>query len=217
MEVMWNALIGAPTFQQGMQQGRERAEQRQRENALMQQQQEELDFRRQGAEREQQNAQREQLRAAAQLLNPVYQQLRQMPYEQRRAALQSLAPRLQAQGIPTQIIDGYDPTDQNLDSDIMLSRRMTGEGYTLTPGAIRFGPDNQVVARGGPTPDRYIPVPADGRLMRVGPNGQVEESLPTVNSPDEARRLQPGTRFRDPQGNVRTVPGGPQLNPAGGF
>jgi hypothetical protein len=32
--------------------------------------------------------------------------------------------------------------------------------------------------------------------------------LPLVSTPDEARKLPPGTRFRNPQGEILTVPNG---------
>ncbi len=41
--------------------------------------------------------------------------------------------------------------------------------------------------------------------------------IPRLTSPDEAMRLPPGSRFYDPNGVLRTVPGGPQVAPAAGF
>ena len=40
--------------------------------------------------------------------------LTKIPYEQRRAALEQMAPMLEAQGVPRNLIEGFDPTDQNL-------------------------------------------------------------------------------------------------------
>lgn len=42
-------------------------------------------------------------------------------------------------------------------------------------------------------------------------------SLPMVNSPQEALRLPPGTRFRMPDGRIGTVPGGASSNAGGNF
>lgn len=42
-------------------------------------------------------------------------------------------------------------------------------------------------------------------------------NMPRVNSPEEAMKLAPGTRFLLPDGRIGTVPGGPQVSPAGGF
>lgn len=216
MAVNWGLGAPQPNALNGFIEGMERGRQHRRENALMQQRRDEMEFQGQQRTLTQEQAQRERLQAAAQTLRPVYQRLRTMPYEQRRAALEQLGPRLSANGIPQEIIAGYDPTDANLDNDIMLSQRVGGEGYTLNPGDIRFGPDNQVVARGGPSQDRYIPVPQGGQLMRVpGGGGGAEEALPTIADPAQARTLPPGTRFRDPQGNIRTVPGGPASAPGG--
>lgn len=68
--------------------------------------------------------QRAEAAAQSQTLAPVYNRLRQLPYEQRRAELQRIAPALAARGIPAEIIGSYDPTDQNLDSDIALGQTL---------------------------------------------------------------------------------------------
>ncbi len=43
-----------------------------------------------------------------------------------------------------------------------------------------------------------------------------DENLPTASTPEEARRLPPGTRFRGPGGRIGTVPGGSARSPSGG-
>lgn len=76
-------------------------------------------------------------------------------------------------------------------------------------------------------------VPQGGSLMRVRPDAPAEMlvapnpgGMPAgapvgapvkVTSPDEARRLPPGTHFIDPDGVERVVPGGGSGNAAGGF
>lgn len=56
-------------------------------------------------------------------------------------------------------------------------------------------------------------VPNDGTQQQGAP----VENIPTINSPDEARRLPPGTQFRTPDGRVMRVPGGTVSNGGGGF
>jgi hypothetical protein len=41
--------------------------------------------------------------------------------------------------------------------------------------------------------------------------------MPTINSPSDAMKLPPGTRFRMPDGRIGTVPGGPTQPASGGF
>lgn len=60
---------------------------------------------------------------------------------------------------------------------------------------------------------------ADGQLYAadIGMGGPAAgEDIPTISDPAEAMRLPPGTRFRNPQGEVLTVPGGP-TQPASGM
>lgn len=73
-----------------------------------------------------QQDQQKLLSEAARTLAPVYQQLAKMPYEQRKPFLDQIAPRLVAHGIPEQVIAGYDPSDQNLQTDIALSVKAAG-------------------------------------------------------------------------------------------
>jgi hypothetical protein len=57
-------------------------------------------------------------------------------------------------------------------------------------------------------------------IMFVRPGGMGAQSggdLPRVSSPDEARRLPPGSQFIMPDGRIGTVPGGGSGNATGGF
>lgn len=55
-----------------------------------------------------------------QTLSRMAQAVRRLPYEGRRAAIQQLAPQLQQMGLTPQDIEGFDPSDQQLDAYIAL-------------------------------------------------------------------------------------------------
>jgi hypothetical protein len=84
----------------------------------------------------QQEQQRRQAMETAGILRPIYENLKTMPYEQRRAALQQLAPRLSQFGIPAEMIASYDPTDGNLDSDILVANSLN-QPREQSPGALQ--------------------------------------------------------------------------------
>lgn len=108
--------------------------------------------------------------------------------------------------------------------------------FTLSEDQVRYGAGGREVARGLPgskivtteaggaagvfTPSTggYKPliVPNDGSQQYGTPAGS-GGNLPRVSSPDEARRLPPGTRFMLPDGRIGTVPGGGASNGTGGF
>lgn len=77
--------------------------------------------------------------------------LKGVPYEQRRATLQQQLPMLQQMGVDPQALAQFDPTDQAIDGILAQITPMTEllksqEGYTLAPGAQRYGPDGKLVA-----------------------------------------------------------------------
>ena len=90
---------------------------------------------------------------------------------------------------------------------------------------MEIGPDGQTrTAYDDPTErSRWerIEDPSTGeiRLVQVpmSGGGQSDEDLPSPASPQEARQLPPGTRFRLPDGSIGTVPGGPSQSATGGF
>lgn len=56
----------------------------------------------------------EHARATATVMSNAASGLMGVPYEQRRARLQQMAPMLQGYGIPSATLEGFDPTDENL-------------------------------------------------------------------------------------------------------
>lgn len=71
---------------------------------------------------------------------------------------------------------------------------------------------------------RYQAIPEGGTLVNTSDpeavrsfvSGQ-DADIPVVASPEEARRMPPGSEFRTPDGRVMRVPGGGSGNAAGGF
>lgn len=65
---------------------------------------------------------------------------------------------------------------------------------------------------------RVLVQPNDGSQPMGAPAQQRgPQNLPRVSSPEEARRLPPGSKFIMPDGRVGTVPGGPTASQSGGF
>lgn len=60
------------------------------------------------------------------------------------------------------------------------------------------------------------PNPGDQPMGAPAQQGS-PQNLPRVSSPEEARRLPPGSKFIMPDGRVGTVPGGPTASQSGGF
>jgi hypothetical protein len=78
--------------------------------------------------------QRKQLGETATVLTPIYRQLAEMPYEERKPFLASIAPRLIARGIPENVIAGYDPSDANLQADIALGKKAGARDIVVIDG-----------------------------------------------------------------------------------
>lgn len=173
----------------------------------------------------QMNAQQlEQAHARLASLAPIYASAAHIPYgtdgAQRRAYIQSILPQIQQMGIPPEEAAGFDPTDQNLNAHMSLGMTMDqaiasarGHPMNVAPGNVTIDTDQTDPATGQPRVIYQSPfVP--------GPNGEVyprpqqmDAALPRPSTPAEAARLAPGTRFLDPSGTVRTVPGGPASAP----
>lgn len=169
----------------------------------------------------QMNAQQlEQAHARLSALAPIYASVAHIPYgtdgAQRRAYIQSILPQIQQMGIDPNEAGGFDPTDQNLNAHMALGMTMDqaissarGHPLNVAPGNVTIDTDNIDPTTGQPRVIYQSPfVP--------GPNGEVyprpqsmDAALPRPRTPAEAAQLAPGTRFLDPNGVVRTVPGGP--------
>lgn len=151
--------------------------------------------------------------------------LRSMPLEQRRAELQRIAPQLQQMGLTSEQLSGFDPTDQNLDMIIGQARDIEKlaeearprlravEGELLDENRLAQGQD-PVVWR-----SEYMNGPGGiYRRPNAGLAGEGGEQAPVrVSTPEEARRLPPGTPILLPDGTVGTVPGGPTPAASGNF
>ncbi|MEO8927301.1 MAG: hypothetical protein ABI306_09070 [Caulobacteraceae bacterium] len=61
---------------------------------------------------------------AADLLAGLGQGLKGVPYTERQAVLAHLAPALTARGVPPAAIEGFDPTDDNLDAAVAEARSL---------------------------------------------------------------------------------------------
>lgn len=157
-------------------------------------------------------------------LAPIYATVAHIPYgtdgAQRRAYIQSILPQIQQMGIDPNEAAGFDPTDQALNAHMSLGMTMDqaiasarGHPLNVAPGNVTIDTDAIDPATGQPRVIYQSPfVP--------GPNGEVyprpqsmDAALPRPRTPQEAARLAPGTRFVDPGGTVRTVPGGPASAP----
>jgi hypothetical protein len=242
MTVMWNALLNQEDpgrrFEAGVQQGRQRRGDRAfsravtgdprgmpelaRTNPQAYMQLQQFGEQKQNRAQGEQEAQRRQIAEAARALGPIYQQLAQMPYEQRRPYLQQVAPRLAARGIPEQMIAEYDPTDQNLQADIALSVQHGGEGFTLGEGQVRFDSTGRQIAQGPAPRTRYYPVAPGGRLVPDPAQG----GAATTVAPPAPGTVEDGYRFRggnpadpanwEPVSQGGASPSGSQTFPADG-
>lgn len=141
----------------------------------------------------------------------------------RSAEFQRIAPDLiQNGGVTRQQLAGFELTEQNLHHVINQARdveKLAEEArpsYRTVEGEVI---DEHALARGeDPVRFRseYISTP-QGLARRPGAGTVAPENLPQVATPEEARRLAPGTRFRLPDGRIGTVPGGPTPSASGNF
>jgi hypothetical protein len=145
--------------------------------------------------------------------------LLQLPLAQRQAAIQQAAPELEQLGYTPQQVAGFVPSDENLRSE--LAKHMDADKL------ITFvKPEINAVAQGGSlvqsTPSGQTKTLYETPTV-AGPNGEVfprpgaMSAIPTVQTPQEAAKLPPGTRFKLPDGRIGTVPGGAGGNASGGF
>lgn len=153
------------------------------------------------------------LQQRSQALASVLLSARRLPdMAQRRAFIQQAAPQLAEFGIDAAAID---PSDQFLDAQIALGTPIAQALEQSRPQLRNVGPGDVVIDVNNPGgPPVY-----ESPFMR-GPGGEVfARSQPVrVSTPEEARRLPPGTPIILPDGSAGVVPGGPQASsPAGGF
>ena len=135
--------------------------------------------------------------------------LQGVPYEQRRALLQQNLPMLQEMGMDPAMIQNFDPTDEGIGQVLaqvtpLAELLKKPDPFTLSEGQVRYGGNNQEVARGIPKPPPEPGQAADAlgrRKYTDGPNvGQVVPGF------DAMKQLSGGIRI-DKDGNI-TI-GGP--------
>ena len=107
---------------------------------------------------------------------------------------------------------GRDPGDEKLPLPSEFAAQFAAQQPPPKMGGVLPPPPGmeQPAPTPAPQPERQGATPFRSRGLSPAPpeSAPIEDisALPTVQSPDEARRLPSGTRFRDPQGNIRMVP-----------
>lgn len=105
---------------------------------------------------------------------------------------------------------GRDPGDEKLPLPSEFAAQFAAQQPPPKMGGALPTPPGLEPPAPAPEPQRQGATPFRSRGLSPAPpeSAPIEDisALPTVQSPDEARRLPSGTRFRDPQGNIRMVP-----------
>lgn len=146
------------------------------------------------------------------------QYLLSLPADQRTAEFQRIAPELvESGGITRRQLAGFQLTDNNLRFVVAQARDIEKLAEEARPQLRNIGPGEVLIdennPRAGPIYESPYVRDSAGNVYERGGT----EPLPQVATPEEARRLPPGTRFRTPDGRVGTVPGGPTPTASGGF
>lgn len=163
--------------------------------------------------------------------------LRQFPVQDRAARLQQIAPLLMENGVTAQQLHqaSTDLSDQALqyfemhavDYDHLIDNELAARTEARQGDELNLKRQEFLAGK-------TVAVPGDGNLALVKPvigqDGSVSTSTQwavggsqsaaapvQVKSIEEAKALPPGTRFRDPNGVERVVPGGPTQPASGGF
>lgn len=154
-------------------------------------------------------------------LADVLEDIQRVPADQRQAYIASVAPRLESIGIGGDRLGTLDLSDAGLGREIGTARAIANSRsrdqsrYRTVDGVVI---DERRLAR-GERPDVYTSpfINVGGSLYARPAAPSAPQNLPRVSTPQEASQLPPGSQFIDPNGNVRTVPGGPsQQQPAAG-
>lgn len=168
-----------------------------------------------------QTQQRQSSERSTEGLGRIASVVRRAPYAERRAMLQRMAPALSQYGITPAQLETFDPTDEQLDAYVALSGQRDAAPTDLQRNVEYYRSigrddlaDQYLTNRADPLVN--MDINSDG-IPDIAPRsaitgriqgGGAGQSIPTVNTPEEARRLPPGTQFRTPSGEIRTVPGG---------
>lgn len=154
---------------------------------------------------------REQAAEAQKMIGNAAFQLRQLPPDQRPAALAQLVPMLRSLGADEAMIRQIDLSDQGLEFAVGQARDLEKLITGVTPDVQSVpGVGLFPVTPGSPYPDF-----SNGGARPAAEVGAGE--MPRVSTPQEAMRLPPGSQFMLPDGRIGTVPGGASGNAGGGF
>lgn len=170
---------------------------------------------------------------------PILSELARLPVESRAAEIAANQSYLLSHGWTAEELQSFasDPSDQRIRRLIRLGVPIAEQREFFAPieggaGQVYRDPVTLGVQAANPAPPRteqsydangnqmFVTVPG---TPAIGPGAslfgqpQPTENLPTPASPDEARRLPPGTRFRLPDGTIGTVPGGQSQSGSGNF
>lgn len=129
-------------------------------------------------------------------LGPLVLRAQKMPYEARKSFITAAAPYLQAQGFTPQEIMSFDPTDQNIQA--------LGTAAMTVPQVL----DSMKIEWHQQGEQPSFATDSMGNLVNPQAVMGSPANLPHINSPQEAQRLPPGSKFIAPDGSIRTVPGG---------
>lgn len=147
----------------------------------------------------------------------------QLPYEQRRAAIQQAAGELQGLGFKPEQLANFDPTDQNLRQIVAQGMDMERIVKFVLPDLMNVNGeviDATAVGRGDADPVRYrseFIETTNGLERRNNAGANNGGSAPRINNAQEYEALPPGTTYIDPNGVQRTKGGQAGGGSPGGF
>lgn len=161
---------------------------------------------------------REGIVAAGKIIREIQRQNPNMPHDQvyamaRQTAIQMGVPG--ADQAPPQYDERY--YQGILTAANAFDPQTGGDGFTLSPGQVRYGANGQVIANGGPERPRYYAVPPGGQLQ-LDPSyaGAVPQNGPIAAPP--VGQIEEGFRFKggnpadpnswEPVGGQTVVPSG---------
>jgi hypothetical protein len=104
-------------------------------------------------------------------------QLAGLPYQDRKAALASMAPGLVAHGVPQAMIDSFDPTDENIAAEHAKAAQLRGQIGATTAGTPM--PSTTAPPSASPPPAQMpTPTMAAPQTPMAGPGGPQPPSSP---------------------------------------
>lgn len=133
----------------------------------------------------------------------------QLPYEKRRAYIQSQAGFLAQHGVTPDHISGFDPTDFNLKAEITKSLDTQNAVQFWAPKLFSGQPGARVYDENPNSPTFSV----GGAGVSGGPSAANAPPV-RLTDPSQYNQLPPGTQYIDPQGNHRVKGGAPSAGGA---